>query len=61
MKRCSSRLDLLQVSTERLLLVLALRSGAVRTIFVEVPTELAPDTVAKGDRRPQTSGSPVSR
>ncbi|HEV2670000.1 MAG TPA: heat-inducible transcriptional repressor HrcA [Gemmatimonadales bacterium] len=35
------RLDLLQVSTERLLLVLALRSGAVRTIFVEVPVELA--------------------
>src|SRR5262245_33087325 len=34
------RLDLLQVSTERLLLVLALRSGAVRTIFVEVPAEL---------------------
>jgi len=41
------RLDLLQVSTERLLLVLALRSGAVRTIFVEVPAELAPDAVQK--------------
>src|SRR5882672_8465714 len=39
------RLDLLQVSTERLLLVLALRSGAVRTIFVEVPAELAADSV----------------
>jgi heat-inducible transcriptional repressor len=39
------RLDLLQVSTERLLLVLALRSGAVRTIFVEVPAELAPEVV----------------
>ena len=39
------RLDLLQVSTERLLLVLTLRSGAVRTIFVEVPTELAADVV----------------
>src|SRR5213592_1140699 len=34
------RLYLLQVSTERLLLVLALRSGVVRTIFVEVPAEL---------------------
>src|SRR6185295_20418636 len=41
------RLDLLQVSTERLLLVLALRSGAVRTIFVEVPAELAPEAVQK--------------
>jgi heat-inducible transcriptional repressor len=41
------RLDLLQVSTERLLLVLALRSGAVRTIFVEVPAELSPDAVQR--------------
>src|SRR5262245_15550383 len=41
------RLDLLQVSTERLLLVLALRSGAVRTIFVEVPAELVPDAVQR--------------
>ena len=39
------RLDLLQVSSERLLLVLALQSGAVRTIFVEVPAELAADAV----------------
>jgi heat-inducible transcriptional repressor len=39
------RLDLLRVSSERLLLVLALRSGAVRTIFVEVPSEMAPDAV----------------
>src|SRR3954452_13301285 len=41
------RLDLLQVSTERLLLVLALQSGAVRTIFVEVPAQLAPEVVQK--------------
>jgi len=41
------RLDLLQVSTERLLLVLALRSGAVRTIFVEVRSELAAESVQK--------------
>ncbi|HEY7192967.1 MAG TPA: heat-inducible transcriptional repressor HrcA [Gemmatimonadales bacterium] len=41
------RLDLLQVSTERVLLVLALRSGAVRTIFVEVPAELAAEAVQK--------------
>jgi len=39
------RLDLLQVSTERLLLVLALQSGAVRTIFVEVPSAMNPDAV----------------
>ena len=41
------RLDLLQVSSERLLLVLALRSGAVRTIFVEVRSELASEAVQK--------------
>lgn len=41
------RLDLLQVSSERLLLVLALKSGAVRTIFVEVSAELAPAAVQK--------------
>jgi len=39
------RLELLQVSSERLLLVLTLKSGAVRTIFVEVPTQLEPQTV----------------
>ena len=39
------RLDLLQVSSERLLLVLALQSGAVRTIFVEVPAQLAAEAV----------------
>src|SRR5256714_8139360 len=39
------RLELLQVSTERLLLVLSLRSGVVRTIFVEVPSHMAPDAV----------------
>lgn len=41
------RLDLFQVSAERLLLVLALRSGAVRTIFVEVSSNLAPEAVQK--------------
>src|ERR1043166_4175072 len=39
------RLDLLQVSTERVLLVMALKSGSVRTIFVEVPAELAPEAI----------------
>src|SRR5260370_40215145 len=39
------RLDLLQVSSGRLLLVLALPDGAVRTIFVEGPAQLAGDAV----------------
>src|SRR5881398_3114082 len=41
------RLDLLQVSTDRLLLVLALKSGAVRTIFVEVPARMASSAVVE--------------
>lgn len=40
------RLDLLQVSSERLLLVLALKSGVARTIFVEGPSRLAAEAVA---------------
>ena len=39
------RLDLIKVSTERLLLVLTLQSGAVRTIFVEVTSEMPADAV----------------
>ena len=39
------RLELVQVAAERLLLVFNLRSGAVRTIFVEVPGLLAPNSV----------------
>jgi len=41
------RLDLVAVSSERLLLVLTLKSGVVRTIFVHVPGHLHPDAVAK--------------
>ncbi|HUL01878.1 MAG TPA: heat-inducible transcriptional repressor HrcA [Gemmatimonadales bacterium] len=41
------RLELLQVSSERLLLVLTLRSGVVRTIFVEVPSRLASEAVVQ--------------
>jgi heat-inducible transcriptional repressor len=41
------RLDLLQVSSERLLLVLNLESGVVRTIFVEVPGSMPADAVVK--------------
>jgi len=40
------RLELLQVSGERLLLVLTLKSGVVRTIFVEVPSQMAAEAVA---------------
>ncbi len=40
------RLDLVAVSSERLLLVLTLKSGVVRTIFVHVPGHLHPDAVA---------------
>jgi len=41
------RLELWQAASERLLLVLTLKSGVVRTIFVEVPAEVAPDAVAQ--------------
>jgi heat-inducible transcriptional repressor len=41
------RLELLQVSSERLLLVLVLKSGSVRTIFVEVPAQLESQTVVE--------------
>ena len=39
------RLELVPVSTERLLLVFNLRSGVVRTIFVEVPARVSPAVV----------------
>ena len=41
------RLELLKVSFERLLLVLTLKSGVVRTIFVEVPGQMASESVAQ--------------
>ena len=41
------RLELLQLSSERLLLVLTLHSGAVRTIFVEVPSQMAAEAVVQ--------------
>lgn len=40
------RLELLRVSSERLMLVLTLHSGVVRTIFVEVPGAIHPEAVA---------------
>jgi len=39
------RLDLVAISRERLLLVLTLRSGVVRTIFVQVPGTVPPDAI----------------
>jgi len=39
------RLELLRVSSERLMLVLTLHSGVVRTIFVEVPGTIHPGAV----------------
>ena len=39
------RLELVRVSSERLLAVLTLQSGLVRTIFVEVPASVAPGVV----------------
>ena len=41
------RVELLQAGTDRLLLVLTLKSGLVRSIFVEVPTEMAPEAVVQ--------------
>jgi heat-inducible transcriptional repressor len=39
------RLELVRVTSERLLLVFNLRSGVVRTIFVQIPGAIAPDVV----------------
>lgn len=39
------RVELVPVSTERLLLVFNLKSGVVRTIFVRVPATVPPDSV----------------
>ncbi len=41
------RLELIQVASDRLLLVLSLRSGVARTIFVEVTGALAPAIVQR--------------
>lgn len=39
------RLDLVAISSERLLLVLTLKSGVVRTLFVQVPGSVPPDAI----------------
>jgi heat-inducible transcriptional repressor len=41
------RLELVQVSSERLLLVFNLKSGVVRTIFVQVPSRMAAESVQR--------------
>jgi heat-inducible transcriptional repressor len=40
------RIDLVRLTTDRLLMVLSLDTGGIRTIFVEVPGEIADDAVA---------------
>src|SRR5215467_503389 len=40
------RLELVSVSSERMLMVLTLDGGMVRTVFVEVPGEIAPSALA---------------
>lgn len=42
-----SRVELVRVTSERLLMVLALTGGAVRTIFVEVPGTIADEALAE--------------
>ncbi len=41
------QLQLLPVSTERILMVLVLRHGAARTIFIEIPSDLPADAIDK--------------
>jgi heat-inducible transcriptional repressor len=41
------RLELVRVSSERLLLIFNLKSGLVRTIFVQIPAAVAPEAVAQ--------------
>lgn len=44
------RLELVRPSSERLLVILTLQSGLVRTIFVEVPASVAPEAVDQVSR-----------
>lgn len=45
-----TRLELVRMNSERLILVLTLRGGAVRTIFIEVAGEIADDALAEVER-----------
>ncbi|NUO64555.1 MAG: heat-inducible transcription repressor HrcA [Gemmatimonadaceae bacterium] len=40
------RIELIRLSTERILMVLTLKAGVVRTVFVEVPGEIADQALA---------------
>jgi heat-inducible transcriptional repressor len=40
-----AKLELVRLTSEKLILVLSLRGGAVRTIFIEVPGEIADDAL----------------
>lgn len=42
-----TRLELVRMSAERLILVLTLRGGAVRTIFIEIEGEIADNAIAE--------------
>ena len=55
------RLELVRVSSERLLMVLTLEGGVMRTVFVEVPGEIADIAHHRRDERCSTSASPASR
>src|SRR5688500_14225696 len=44
------KLDLVRLASDRVLMVLTLDRGAIRTIFVEVPTEIADDAVVEVSR-----------
>ena len=57
------RLELVRVSSDRLLVVLTLQSGLVRTIFVEVPASVAPDAVENVSRilNERLAGEPLGR
>ena len=41
------RLELVRVSSERLLLIFTLQNGVVRTIFVQIPAMVAPEAVSQ--------------
>jgi heat-inducible transcriptional repressor len=44
------KLELVRLSSEKLILVLTLRGGAVRTIFIEIKGEIADDAIAEVQR-----------
>jgi heat-inducible transcriptional repressor len=57
------RLELVRLATDRLLVVINLQSGFVRTIFMEVPSSVAPDVIEPVGRilNERLAGLPLSR